>query len=341
MLKEYGLYSEKNDNKSDLIYTFPDTNNYVRFAGLEDREQIKSTDWDDICYEEASEADREDLLFLKTRLRRGKIAITEKPRIWMNLNPIDCWLLDCEGQANYEFIHSTYKDNRFVNEEYKQTLESLKDEDLVYYNIYALGLRGVAQNIIYKPYTVLDVFPERFEDTIYGLDFGFNVQTGLLEVNLKDKEFYLRELIYQTKLTNQDLIEKLKELIPEDKRDNPIYADSAEPDRIQEICDAGFYCLPSDKSVKDGLDFCKRAKYYTLASNANLNMEAKAYKYKTDRAGNVTDDPVKFKNHLMDGKRYCIYTHYKGTELGERFSIKETLKNVNSRKDRESANPDW
>lgn len=344
LLKAYGLYNNNNDNKSDLVYTFPDLQNYIRFAGLEDRDQIKSTDWNDICFEEANEAEREDLLFLKTRLLRGELKKNEKPRIWCNLNPIDCWLLDQEGQPDYEFIHSTYKDNQFVNEEYKQTLESLKNEDLTYYNIYALGLRGIAQDIIYKPYTVLNEFPVNFQETIAGLDFGFNNPTSLLEVNLKDKEFYLRELIYQTKLTNQDLIELLKELLKEKAIDTdlPIYADCAEPQRIKEICDAGFNCLSSDKSVKDGLDFCKRAKYYTLPTNTNLNQEAKFYKYKTDRiTGKAIDEPVKFRDHLMDCKRYAIYTHYKDTEIGESLRFKNLLKSIESRPVRESVNPDW
>ena len=51
---------------------------------------------------------------------------------------------------------------------------------------------------------------------------GYNNETGLLEVGIKDAEYYERELLYKTHLTNQDLIEELKVLITEKERN--IYA---------------------------------------------------------------------------------------------------------------------
>lgn len=150
-----------------------------------------------------------------------------------------------------------------------------------------------------------------FPEIIYGLDFGFNQQTGLLEIGIKDNEYYLRELIYETKLTNQDLISRMCELIKD--KNAFIYADNAEPDRIEEIHRAGFFGIrAADKSVKDGLDYCKRLKFYTLESNVNLNAEVYSYKYKEDKnSGIVLDEPVKFRDHLMDCKRYACYTHCK------------------------------
>ena len=70
--------------------------------------------------------------------------------------------------------------------------------------------------------------------------------------------------------------------------------------------------MPSDKSVKDGIDFCKRKIFHTRAENVNLNKERQSYKWKEDKNGNILDEPVKFNNHAMDGKRYGVYTHCKG-----------------------------
>ena len=39
--------------------------------------------------------------------------------------------------------HSTYKDNKFLTEDDKEALESFKDTDPYYYNVYCLGLWGV------------------------------------------------------------------------------------------------------------------------------------------------------------------------------------------------------
>jgi phage terminase large subunit len=42
-----------------------------------------------------------------------------------------------------------------------------------------------------------------------------------------------------------------------------------------------------------------------------INTERKSYKWKEDKNGNITDQPVKFRDHLLDGVRYGIYTHCK------------------------------
>ena len=160
------------------------------------------------------------------------------------------------------------------------------------------------------------VYPDIFEETIYGLDFGYNNPSALLEINYKDNHRYLKELLYGTKLTNTDLIEQLKMLIPVEKRMNPIYADCAEPARIQEISESGFNVIPADKSVKDGIDFCRSKKYHTLPENINLNKERSMYKNKQDKDGKCIDEPVAFMNHLMDCKRYADYTHNKNRSTG-------------------------
>jgi phage terminase large subunit len=44
--------------------------------------------------------------------------------------------------------------------------------------------------------------------------------------------------------------------------------------------------------------------------------EIKNYKWKTDADGNTLDEPVKFRDHLMDSMRYAIYTKYAKPKRG-------------------------
>ena len=118
-------------------------------------------------------------------------------------------------------------------------------------------------------------------------------------------------------MTNADLIRRLGELI-EDKN-KPIYADSAEPNRIQEITNNGFNCHPSDKSVKDGIDFVKRKKLHIHQDSEDLLKEIKGYKWKEDKDGNVLEDPLKFNDHLLDALRYALYTYNKVPEISLEF----------------------
>lgn len=345
ILKLYDLYKEAHHNKSDLIYSFPTRNNYILFAGLDDKERIKSTEWHDIVMEEGNEFVKTDYTFLKaTRLYRGQMTSFPKnfiPRMWLVFNPVDCWIFDLEGRKDVDFLYSSHKDNEFVNKESVRELENLKNEDDTLYKIYALGQRAKLKGTIYEPYTVVNNFPEHFDETIYGLDFGFNSPTALLEVNIADmKSCYLRELIYQTQLNNPARIELLKELIPD--RRLPIYADSEDPADIDEIYNAGFNVHPCVKypgSVKDQILFAKRFRYFSLPTNINLNKERDYYKWREDKNGNTLDEPVKFRNHLMNAKEYALHTHFKQSGLvPDICTIKNELKQI---PDRMTATQEW
>lgn len=314
MLKYYGVYKEENHNKSDLIYRIPELRNYVRFAGIEDYQHIKSTQWHDIWIEEANEVSKKEYLFLlTTRLYRGIKKAEDTTRVWLSFNPDQCWIRDIENDNDVQMIHSTYKDNPFCNKEYIESLKGLERQDRALWQIYTLGEWAELSNIIYSPYATTNKWLEDKDanEIIYGLDFGFNVQNALLKISEKDMDFWLNERIYQTRMTNQDLITCLQAEIPVQVRYRPIYADNAEPARIEEIKQAGFNIFPADKSVKDGIDFCRRKTFYTKKENVNLNKERAGYKYKEDKDGlPLNDDPVKFRDHLMDAKRYAMYTHW-------------------------------
>ncbi len=308
LLKEYELPYHL--NKSEMTISVND--NEMLFKSLDDPEKIKSYEGNYLWIEEATEISYEDFLQLNLRLRRRTDSVNQ---MYLTFNPISKlhWIyqeLIEKPREDVVTLHSTYKDNPFLPEDYIRELEDLKNQDETYYQIYALGEWGVLKNIIYSNYELIDEWLEEFDEIIYGLDFGYNNPSALLEVGIKDWEIYLRELLYQTHLTNEDLIEKLKELIPDKNR--YIYADSAEPARIEEIARAGFNIHPADKSVKDGIDFVKRQKLHILKSSVNLIKEIGGYKYKEDKDGNVLEEPVKFRDHLMDAMRMAIYTHLKG-----------------------------
>jgi phage terminase large subunit len=44
--------------------------------------------------------------------------------------------------------------------------------------------------------------------------------------------------------------------------------------------------------------------------------EFKNYKWKTDNDGNTLDEPVKFRDHLMDAMRYAIYSKFAKPKRG-------------------------
>ena len=54
--------------------------------------------------------------------------------------------------------------------------------------------------------------------------------------------------------------------------------------------------------------FDLRKQLYITKNSINLLKEIKSYKWKTDKDGRVMEEPVKFRDDLMDAMRYAIYT---------------------------------
>jgi len=296
----------------------------IIFRGMDDPEKIKSAEFNVIWMEEATEFTEKDFQQLKLRLRRPVVRLRDgeflQNKIILTFNPISIhsWIYKFFFEHDNQEVlklHTTYQNNPFLDSEYIKMLETLAEQDETFYKIYTLGEFVTPTNLIYTNYTIIDDFPENFDEIIYGLDFGFNNPTALVKIGIRDGEYYIFEELYQTRLTNSDLIEYLKQI----NVDGIIYADSAEPARIQEIQAAGFMIYPAEKNVRDGIDFVKRQKLHIHPSAANVIKELQNYKWKEDRNGNILDEPVKFLDHACDAIRYAIYTHSRGQQVGIQF----------------------
>lgn len=126
------------------------TGNKLLFRGLNDktdREKLKSiVNPTGAWMEELQEFEHEDFIDVNLIIR-GESEIPKE--IDLSFNPIDeeLWMKrrffdDCPDPDKVLTLHSTYKDNKFLDQEYINTLESLIKEDENYYNVYALGLWG-------------------------------------------------------------------------------------------------------------------------------------------------------------------------------------------------------
>jgi phage terminase large subunit len=127
--------------------------NEILFAGLDDVEKLKSISGiTGIWIEEASEINPEDFRQLDIRLR-GKTK--NYKQMIISFNPIDInhWLkkefFDFK-KPNATTIHSTYKDNKFLDEENIRVLEAFKETDPYFYQVYALGEWGVLGKTIFS-----------------------------------------------------------------------------------------------------------------------------------------------------------------------------------------------
>lgn len=311
ILQEQGLYSEDNHEKTNNIYHL--NGNEIEFFGLDEPQKVRSRRRDRLWINEANELSLES--FRQLNMRTNK-------KVYLDFNPSDefHWIYDdVLTRDDVDLIISTYKDNPFLPIEIIKEIERYKEVDENYWNIYGLGQVGVSSVRIYTKYDLIDKLPEGEE--IMGLDFGFNHPTSLSDVVLKDDDIYTKELIYETHLTNDDLIAKMEEL--KISKTIKIYADAEDPARIKAIKDAGYNivaALKDAQSVKNGIDFIKARKLSITKDSPHGQKELQTYSWKT-KGEQVLDEPVKLRDDFVDSIRYAVYTYYGGPKKKPSVSI--------------------
>lgn len=298
ILEDAGIYTDEQFNKTDNVYHYPN-GSYIEFFGAEDSGKVRGPGRDILYINEAN--------LLPYNIYQ-QLALRTKKTIFLDFNPVDemSWVYDVADKEGNILIHSTYKNNPFLPKEQVEEIESLKDADENLWKVFGLGERGKSQEIIYTHWRT-GQFPDGCE-VCYGLDFGYSVPTALVKVGFKENQTYVQEMLYETKLTTTDLIERLKVL--NIQRADEIFCDNAEPKTIEELVRAGFNAKPAEKDVYAGIQKVKSQPLNITPDSSNLIKEIKSYKWKVDKDGKVHPDesPVKIWDHLCDAMRYAIFT---------------------------------
>lgn len=330
VIEEWGLTPFFVFNKTEMTATYFENgkaSGLIVMLGMDDKEKIKSfagmtAGW----IEEATEFTMQDIIDIDLILR-GSTKYYKQ--LILTFNPIDIfhWLkghyFDRQNKKKVEIHHSTYKDNEFIDIEYTETLEDLIDIDENIHAVYAKGLWGRLRNLIYSNYRIesFNYYELTWDYEVYALDFGFTNPCCLLHMGFKGNDVYITELLYQTHLTNSDLIKLLNQEhitewlpsgAPNRKRGLKIYADSEDPAAIEEIRRAGFnieQCYKHQGSVAEGIKKVLEKTLILEKNSINLINEIRAYKRKEDKlTGQVLEEPVKFNDHAMKAMQYGIYT---------------------------------
>ena len=333
LIKKYGL--PYHPNLTDMRLNYKD--NSILFKGLDDPEKIKSSEYNYIWPEEATELSFSDYIQLNLRMRRETDGLNQ---MFLSFNPIDAlhWIKrDIEDKPDEDVVihNSTYKDNPYASAADIKILENLINQDENFYRVYALNQWGILKNIIYDNYKVLTEPPTiGIKSISYGIDWGYESPCALIRIYWLDgNKVIWEELIYRKGLTTPAFIKEAKKVLtggeedPEKQQvilnknrelDREFYAGTDEPGSIVEFYQAGFNIHKAVTDVRDGINYCKSHLVGIIGSN--LVKEIQGYKRMEDKNGNAKEDPVKFNDHGMDGGRYGTYS------IGANYM--ETSKNV-------------
>ena len=297
ILKEYDLYFEELHSKSTNEYYI--NGNRVEFISLDQPQKIRGRKRDILFINECNELNYEDF---------QQLIFRTTDNIIIDFNPSDefHWIYDkVLTRGDVEFYQTSYKDNPFLAKSLVEEIERLKDTDENYWRVYGLGERGQSRSLVYSFKTTKDI-PATAKLLGRGLDFGFsNDSTAVVETYVEGNNMYVRELLYRTGMTNQDIAREL-ERIGLDRRDE-IWADSAEPKSIEEIYRMGWNIKKTFKgAINIGIDMVRRHNLYVTEDSVNTIKELRNYKYVEDKNGNLTNKPIDLFNHSLDALRYSI-----------------------------------
>lgn len=168
-------------NRTEMSITAPNGNQIV-FAGLDDAEKLKSIYGITMVWvEEASEISEADFNQIDIRVR-GESRYYKQ--IILSFNPVNInhWLkrrFFDRIDPDAEVLHTTYRDNRFLDEAAITVLENYRDTDKYFYSVYTLGQWGVTGKSIFSGEQITERLAELIPPIMVG-DFVYREEGGRL-----------------------------------------------------------------------------------------------------------------------------------------------------------------
>ncbi|MGX7200054.1 PBSX family phage terminase large subunit [Enterococcus nangangensis] len=320
-LSSFGLIDRCKVNMTDFRITLPNGAEFL-FKGMDDPEKIKSIKGiSDVVMEEATEFTLEDYTQLTLRLRDRSHKYRQ---IFLMFNPVSKlnWVYQHffseKAIVNPERVgifHTTYKDNRFLDDENKTTIQELEKRNPAYYRIYALGEFATLDKLVFPVYKKrrLDRYgPELINiPSYFGLDFGYiNDPSAFvhIKVDQQNKKIYFLEELVKKGMLNDQIANEVKNMGYEKEI---ITADSAEKKSIEEIKRLGVKRIrPATKgpdSIIQGINFLLQYEFIVDDRCVKLIEELENYTWQKDKkTGEYKNTPIDSYNHVLDAARYAV-----------------------------------
>jgi len=297
-------------NKTEHTYDFG--TGVIEFFGADEADKVRGPRRDILFINEGNNVPWETARGLD--IRTAKFTFVD----W---NPVsefwahEHWI----GQPENAYIHSTYQDVLGVlPQEVIDNIESNRDKDPNWWNVYGLGLIGKVTGLVYPFFEQVDKLPEG--DRFYGLDFGFLVDpTVLVENIIIGDSLYSRELFYEFSELTNDAIARKMDLLRVRKNYDEIFADPSEPKSIEEIHQQGFNIQESAKgpgSVEYGRQKVNQFHQFWTKDSLNCIKNQRNFRYIPDKDGKLTEKTTHIWSHGMAARRYAV-AGYRGFGTGQ------------------------
>ena len=310
--------------ETDMSITFPNGSQII-MVGLDTEEKLLSlTNISTVWVEEAYEVEKSKVEQLNLRMR-GTAANQQLILSW---NPISkhSWLYEFtvnNPPENSVFIHSTYKDNPFLNPEYVQALDEMEIRNPEKYRVYGRGEWGVdSSGLVIKnwkteAFDAMELAAAGLEHRA-GMDLGWIDKSAIIDT-LYDKAnhtIYVFNEFYKSGCQPSELAAAIKDM---NLAKSKIKVDAAEPRTIQFFRNEGINAEGAAKgkdSVKAGLMFLQDNLIIVHPKCQNFITELENFSYiKSKQTGEWTEDTTHEWSHAIDACRYAYSDIYTNKQL--------------------------
>ena len=310
--------------ETDMSITFPNGSQII-MVGLDTEEKLLSlTNISTVWVEEAYEVEKSKVEQLNLRMR-GTAA---NQQIILSWNPISkhSWLYEFTVKnppENSVFIHSTYKDNPFLNPEYVQALDEMEIRNPEKYRVYGRGEWGVdSSGLVIKnwkteAFDAMELAAAGLEHRA-GMDLGWIDKSAIIDT-LYDKAnhtIYVFNEFYKSGCQPSELAAAIKDM---NLAKSKIKVDAAEPRTIQFFRNEGINAEGAAKgkdSVKAGLMFLQDNLIIVHPKCQNFITELENFSYiKSKQTGEWTEDTTHEWSHAIDACRYAYSDIYTNKQL--------------------------
>lgn len=306
IMKETSRWEELSFNKSSKIYTFQN-GSQIEFLSV-DNMTSRGPRRDVLFVNEANGINYETFDQLASRTRDFVILdYNPSAKFWAHEELVE------KQKDRTSFIILTYLDNEALDKQEKENIESRKpkkgEEPSNWWTVYGLGQIGTLEGNIYEGWieTSEEEIKKRGKLVRYGLDFGFGHPTGMTAIyENKDGSIGIIEEIYKQGINSSEYPRVLENHNID--KNVLIVGDSARPEIISDIKNAGFRIVPANKdsgSVMRGISRVQEKQIYYCGRN--LKKEYLSYAWRKKRStGEIIYEPEKVDDDLMDSLRYAI-----------------------------------
>lgn len=257
-----------------------------------------------------------------------QLAIRTTGKIILDYNPAFEFWVDSKlaPRPDVKIIHSTYLDNDFLSASQIAEIESSRDTDPEWFNVYGLGLTGSKEGLVIKNWDIVQELPTRnlWKSAYIGIDFGGSAPTAATLVVEALGDIWLHQVAYERNMDNGPLADAIKD---GGWQDIECICDAADPFRIRDLRALGINAVKSDnKEIEFGITIFNRWKKHYTASSLDTINENRQYRYPKNELGEYGTVPIKAHGHAKDAERYVFLNRLSHVASGFDITIGSTRK---------------